>query len=331
MAVAQEIRATPPPSVVYSARDPAAIKQFRTNPAIVRGMVDRLVLAVTGQPDIVKAWRSLVSPEDKIGIKISAAGGELFTTRRAVVNAIVDGLVAAGHRRDSIIVWDRELDGIKAAGYGAEGYQLRSIAPRDGYDAEAQFTAPLLGKLVWGDLKYIPRRGENPLDADDENTSQVSHFARVLSKEVTKIINVPVMSDSHLTGLAGCLYNMTIPNVDNWRRFGQTRGVSAYAMAELYNDPMISQKVVLNIMDGLIAGYAAGPQSHPNFSLHHATLLASRDPVAVDALALERIESWRANAKLPAIGELAAHVQLAAQFGLGNADRARIRLQEVAR
>jgi hypothetical protein len=124
---------------------------------------------------------------------------------------------------------------------------------------------------------------------------------------------------------------MTLPNVDNWRRFGQPRGVSAYAMAELYNDPIISKKVVLNIMDGLVAGYAAGPQSHPNYSLHHATLLASRDPVAIDAIALERIERWRANAKLPAIGELAAHVQIAGQFGLGNADRTRLRLQEVAR
>src|SRR5437762_7972733 len=104
-------------------------------------MVDRLVLAVTGQPDVGKAWGSLVAPNDKIGIKISAAGGELFTTHHAVVNAIVDGLVAAGHSRQDIIVWDRSLGGIKDAGYrpGEEGYQLKSIPPREGYDAKAAF------------------------------------------------------------------------------------------------------------------------------------------------------------------------------------------------
>jgi len=69
-------------------------------------MVNRLVLAVTAQPDLARAWGSLVSPNDKIGIKISAAGGELFTTHRDVVNAIVDGLVAAGCPRRNIIVWD---------------------------------------------------------------------------------------------------------------------------------------------------------------------------------------------------------------------------------
>ena len=184
-------------------------------------MVDRLVLAVTGQPDVAKAWASLVAPNDKIGIKISAAGGELFTTHHAVVNAIVDGLVAAGHARKDIIVWDRSLGGIKGAGYrpDAEGYQLKSIPPRDGYDAKAGFAAPLLGKLIWGDLEYRADLGKRVPLSDTENTSNVSHFSKIIANDVTKIINVPVMSNSETNGIAGCLYNVTIPNIDNWRRF----------------------------------------------------------------------------------------------------------------
>src|SRR5437764_14790162 len=108
-------------------------------------MVDQLIIAITSQPDVAKAWTSLVAPSDKIGIKISAAGGELFTTHRDIVNAIVDGLVAAGHSRNSIIVWDRSLGGIGAAGYrpDKEGYRMRSIAPHAGYDPRAVFTVPL--------------------------------------------------------------------------------------------------------------------------------------------------------------------------------------------
>src|SRR5256885_12780090 len=146
----------PAQSIVYSARDQAAISQYQPNTARVRGMVDRLVLAVTGEHDLARAWGSLVSPNDKIGIKISAAGGELFTTHRDIVNAIVDGPVAAGHPRNSIIVWDRSLGGIKEAGYrpDKEGYQMKSIAPRDGYDPKAVFTAPMTGRLIWGDLEF---------------------------------------------------------------------------------------------------------------------------------------------------------------------------------
>src|SRR5438128_10148915 len=79
-ALAEAPRPAPTPSIVFVAHDAKAITDYRENPRIVHAMVDRLVLAVTGQPDVAKAWSSLVAPNDKIGIKISAAGGELFNT-----------------------------------------------------------------------------------------------------------------------------------------------------------------------------------------------------------------------------------------------------------
>jgi Domain of unknown function (DUF362) len=333
LAFAQRAQTLPGRSIVYAAHDSAAIKDYRTDPSVVHAMVNRLVLAVTGQKDLARAWASLVSPDDKIGIKISAAGGELFTTHRDVVNAIVDGLVVAGHPRNSIIVWDRSLGGMKDAGYrpSTEGYRMMSVAPRDGYDPKAIFTAPLTGKLVWGDLDFRGDRGPVPLGSDREETSDQSHFARIVSSEVTKIINVPVMSDSSTNGVAGCLYNATIPNIDNWRRFTQGSGYGRAVIAELYNNPLIGNKVVLNIMDGLIAEYAGGPQSQPNYALHHATLLASKDPVAIDVLALRQIEEWRANARLPSIAPFASHVLFAGQLGIGCADLSRVEIRNADR
>jgi hypothetical protein len=332
-ALAQSAPTLPERSIVYSTRDTRAIKEYRTDPAVVRAMVNRLILAVTAQPTLARAWASLVSPEDKIGIKISAAGGELFTTHRDVVTAIVESLVAAGHSRSSIIVWDRSLEGIREAGYnpGAEGYQLKSIAPKDGYDAKSIFTAPLTGKLIWGDLDFQGGRGPIPLGSDLEETSDQSHLSRIVSSEVTKIINVPVMSDSSTNGVSGCLYNVTIPNIDNWRRFAQGSGYGRAIIAELYNHPSIGKKVVLNIMDGLIAQYAGGPQSQPNYAVHHATLLASKDPVAIDVLTLRQIEEWRANARLPSLAPLATHILFAGQLGIGCSDLARVEVRNADR
>ena len=279
-----------------------------------------------------KAWGSLIAPNEKIGIKISAAGGELFTTRHDVVTAIVDGLVAAGHPRSSIVVWDRSLEGIKGAGYKkADGFQLKAIAPRDGYDLKATLTAPLLGKLIWGDVDYISDGGRSVPLSDTENTSDVSHFSRILSSEVTKIINVPVLSNSTTNGIAGCLYNMTIPNIDNWRRFALGTGFGAESVAIIYSNPVISQKVVFNLMDGLAAQYAGGPVSQPNFALHHATLYASKDPVAVDAVALKRLDEWRSKSNVPPIDRLASYVQTATTVGLGNSDMSRIEVRNVGR
>ncbi|PYL24876.1 MAG: hypothetical protein DMF37_06455 [Verrucomicrobia bacterium] len=297
--LAQGPQPMPTPSVVYAVHDPDSIKDYTTKPRVVREMVNRLVLATTGQPDVARAWASLVAPNDKIGIKISAAGGELF----------------------------------KDAGYrpAIDGYQLEAIAPRDGYDPKAILSAPLVGKLIWGDFEYRSDKGKMPMLSDTENTSNVSHFSKIISTEVTKIINVPVMSISERNGIAGCIYNVTIPNIDNWRRFSQGSRFGAESLAEIYSDPLIAKKVVFNLMDGLVAQYAGGPQSQPNYAVHHGTLYASKDPVALDAIALGRLEQWRAHASLPAIGPMAAYIGFASQLGLGNSAPNRIEIRNVGR
>jgi uncharacterized protein (DUF362 family) len=331
--MAQGQQPAPTPSIVYAVRNPDSIKQYKTNPHIVREMVNRLVMAVTGQSDAAKAWGSLVSPGERVGIKISAAGGELFTTHHDIVNAIVDGLAAAGHPRSSIIVWDRSLGGIKEAGYRptVDGYQVKAIAPHEGYDAKAMLSAPLAGKLVWGDFEYVGDTGKMPLFADADATSNVSHFSKLISSDVDKIINVPVMSVSETNGIAGCIYNMTIPNIDNWRRFAQGSRFGAGSLAEIYANPLIAKKVVLNLMDGLMAQYAGGPQPQPNYAVHHGTLYASKDPVALDAIALKLLEEWRKRGSLRPVGPVAAYIDVASELGLGNSATNRIEVKNIGR
>jgi uncharacterized protein (DUF362 family) len=331
--LAQDQQPAPTPSIVYAVRNPDSINQYKTNPHIVREMVNRLVMAVTGESDVAKAWGSLVSPSERVGIKISAAGGELFTTHHDIVNAIVDGLAAAGHPRSSIVVWDRSLGGIKEAGYrpSVDGYQVKAIAPHDGYDAKAMQSAPLVGKLIWGDFEYAGDTGKMPLFADTDATSNVSHFSKIISSDVDKVINVPVMSVSETNGIAGCIYNMTIPNIDNWRRFAQGSRFGAGSLAEIYANPLIAKKVVFNLMDGLMAQYAGGPQPQPNYALPHGTLYASKDPVALDAVALKRLEEWRKRGILRPVGPMAAYIDVANQLGLGNSAANRIEVKNIGR
>ncbi len=304
----------PPKSVVWCAADDSSITNFKENPAVVRRMVDNVVMATTDTPDITAAWRSLVKPGDRVGIKISAAGGKYFSTHPAVVGAIVDGLEAAGIPSKDIIVWDRA--GLAAAGYVEHpgGYQVRSIAPVHGYDSQAVITSAVAGKLIWGDIDFFKRDPKNPLELSDrDQISADSHLCKILSQVVTKIINVPVFSSSETAGVAGALYNVTVPNVDNWRRFA---GNDSF-ICDLYSDPRIGSKVVINIMDGLIAQYAGGPDFEPNFAVRHARIYASKDPVALDAVALGQIDRWRADAKLPRVAPYAEYLRTAAIMGLG--------------
>ena len=288
---------------------------------MTRRMVDQLVMDVTGQSSVAGAWRTLVSPNDRVGIKVATAGAPYCVSHTGVVEAIVAGLEQAGIPRKKVIVWDRDPETLRAAGFdGHGGYSVRAIDPPRGYDREATFTASVLGKLIWGDLLFREkvRRADGKRATEADQLSSTSHFAAILSRDVTKIINVPVLTEEAGCGVAGALYNMTLPNVDNWRRFLQLDASNTESIASLYADEHIAPKVVLHIMDALIAQYAGGPRFQPNYAFAHETIYASRDPVALDVVGLRKLEEWRKPAKLAPIGDRAEWLKTAEQLGIGH-------------
>lgn len=321
-------------SRVYYAMDANAIGPARSVQArVVRRMVDSLICSVTGTHSVAQAWRSLVSPEDKVGIKVSAAGRSVSGTNPEVVDAIADGLIEAGVPARNIIVWDKNIEDLLAAGFKKNGarYVLEGIDPKTGYDQQSQVSAPVLGKLIWGDSKFGERSGHRFVDllASGDQLSSQSFFAKVLTTKVTKVINVPSLVDSYLTGINGGIVNMTLSNIDNWRRFAKAASEGGSYIAEIYVDPTIREKVVLTLLDALILQYAGGPFADPNFSIANYALFASKDAVAVDAIALRLIEEVRKANKLPSVKPMTAYLEAATQLGLGESAEWRIQTVRV--
>lgn len=296
-------------------------------------MVDEVIKAATSEKDIGRAWRKLVSPKDKIGIKINAAGGKGFSTRLGVVRAILDGLEQAGVNLKNVVIWDRDLSELRDAGFDPKqlGAQVRGIDPPRGWDRSAAFAAPVLGKLIWGDLLFVEKNKKivgKPTTESDQ-LSATSHFSTIVTKDLTKIINVPTLSDDAGCGVAGAFYNVGVRNLDNWRRFVSPGMPAADSLPDIYDDPNIGPKVVIQILDGLIAQYAGGPESNPNYAFPHATIYASTDPVAIDAVAARSIEAWRKMAKLPSIARRVEWLKYAQEIGIGVADSKKINLVSV--
>jgi uncharacterized protein (DUF362 family) len=330
-------------SIVYRVENSQAIVDYEPNPGAVRRMVDDLVMAVTGTQTVSSAWESLVKPSDIVGIKVCANGAPLFSTHPAVVNAIVAGLMEAGIPPQNIVVWDREQNLLKLAGFRSRFGGYRLMWSEGNYDPKAVITSPISGKLIYGDLLFAskqpdilweevtPERQEKdkkkPRNID--NLSDESHLSNVLTHAVTKVINVPVLSDHFLCGLSGALFNMTIQNLDNWRRLIQDPVNGDPSIPEAYADPRVSDKVVLNVMDGLIALYAGAPMGDANYAIHLGTLYASKDPVALDAIALKMIDQWRIEAQMEPASKVAKYLPTAFTYGLGNADLNKIEVVDV--
>jgi len=318
-----------PPVKVFYALDLSVLGPDREpDRAIVRRMVDALVRGVTARPSAASAWRTLVSPTDVVGIKVSTAAGPIGGTKPAVVEAVAAGLREAGIPRERILVWDRNKEDLLTAGFRTNSglYTLRWINPADGYDKKAQVSAPVLGKLVWGDRAFGILEDQRSADLMDngEQLSNRSFFAGILSRDVTKVIHIPSATDSFLTGINGALADMTLSNLDNWRRFVRAPDHGDPYLAEIYSDPMIREKVVLTLLDALVLQYAGGPGPNPNFTSDNMAVFASRDPVAIDATLLEMLEELRKQAKLPPLAPMTRYIQSATQLGLGEHSPARI-------
>lgn len=252
-------------------------------------MVNRGITNFTGQTTVAAAWRTLVSTQDVVGIKVFSMAGEISGTRPAVVAAVIHGLIEAGLPPRHIIIWDKRADDLRAAGY----FKLATLlhvraegAVETGYDP-TNFYLPdsaIIGNLVYGDLEF-GKRGDD--------VGRKSFVTKILSKQVTKIISIAPLLNQPSAGVCGHLYGLAFGSVDNTLRFRNDPDRLAVAIPEINALPSVGDRVALNITDALIGQYEGGA----SILLHYSTVLDelwfSKDPVALDTLAIQELDHER--------------------------------------
>jgi len=297
-----------------------------------RQMVDEALRTLTSAPDIGTAWTRLgITPQDVVGIKISTEGGSALCTHHALVQAICDGLREAGVPSTQIIIWDKFQDKMRRASYAprtasSSNAAIASVVPGDNYDPDVFYKNEIVGRLMWGDFHFMQKRGFSGTGSN--SILNRSYYTKFLTQICTKIINVPVLTDNRFVGMSGCLSTLALDSVDNNRRFQGPRTFGDPAI-EILDQKFIRRKVVVNILDALVAQAAGGPAFNPQFCQSLGAIYVSRDPVAIDSLALPRLEKMRRAMGVPPIGNTASHIKDAVYYKLGTTDPSRIQLVRV--
>ncbi|HEV2453936.1 MAG TPA: hypothetical protein VGY98_06720 [Verrucomicrobiae bacterium] len=274
---------------VVVVQNPDAISNFQANDVIVQAMVDRGITNLTGHVGVTAAWRSLVSTQDVVGIKVFSAAGEISGTRPAVVAGVVRGLIHAGLPPSQIIIWDKRVEDLRAAGYfnRARQWGVRvEGAVQAGYDPTNYYQpdSAIIGNLVFGDLEF---------GKTGDNVGRRSFVTKILSREVTKIISIAPLLNQSSAGVCGHLYSMAFGSVDNTLRFENDPDRLAVAIPEINALPAVGDRVVLNITDALIGQYEGGASVLLHYSTDLNQLWFSRDPVALDTLAIRELDHER--------------------------------------
>ncbi|PYI81838.1 MAG: hypothetical protein DME26_19160, partial [Verrucomicrobia bacterium] len=283
-----------PRARIVIVHDPAAMAAFNPSWEKVQALVDQGITNFTGRPTVAEAWRSLVSTQDTVGIKVFSSAGPNSGTRPAVVAGVVTGLLKAGVPPRQILIWDRQWDDLNAAGFVklADRYGIRANASaKAGYDETNAYESPLLGQLVWGDLEFM-RKGEG--------MGRKSFVTKLVTKEITKIINITPLLNHNSAGVSGNLYGLAMGSVDNTLRFESSADRLATAVPEIYALPVLGDRVVLNIVDALICQYH-GEHSRLHYSTALNELRFGTDPVALDVLSLQELNRQRERLKVPIV------------------------------
>jgi uncharacterized protein (DUF362 family) len=159
------------------------------------------------------------------------------------------------------------------------------------------------------------------------NGGKHSYFTKICTQEVDKIINIPILKNAGAS-VTLCLKNLAYGAISNTGRLHKQ--LWSETCAEVCAFPPIRDKVVLNIVDGLIGCYQGGPGANPQFITDFKCMLFGSDPVAVDRIGYDIIFQRRVAEGIQKEESPRGRqfMDMAQNLGLGTADKEKIILIE---
>jgi len=307
----------------------------------VRDMLRRGMIELTGAPDWVSAWRMFVSPGEVIGLKLNPVSRPYVMSSPETVQEIIVCLEAAGIKRKDIIAYDRYKQEFYEAGFDKwlpEGVRVSWAA--DYYDNTQQ-------KIDGYDPDhYMDMQLTLPGYDFTNDTARRSYASNFMTKQVDKLINLPLLKHHQSAGLTIALKNLSHGLVNNVNRSHSSPELNSCGqfIPTSVSIPVIRNKTVLNICDAVKALYHGGPGLNPKkakYVWEHNRMFFSTDPVAMDRIGWDQIDAKRAAMGMDplAIARRDAdsgfvrmqpeHVDISGALGLGVADRNKIEHKKI--
>jgi hypothetical protein len=199
----------------------------------------------------------------------------------AIVAETVRRLIEVGIPATQIYLYERfqnQLDAVNYAPHLPEGVRIvaaehaNEYSDNSGYDPATYVEADLFG---------------------EEDTR--SNMMRLVTRRLTKIINIPNIKDHGATGATGCLKNIAYGSFSNVARTHSRGRSHTYSfVGTLASVEPLRSRTVLQIMDGLRGVWHGGPFAPTRrYVFYPKRILFGTDPVAIDHLLLDIVDAKR--------------------------------------
>jgi len=329
------------PGQVIAVHSPKCVDDAteRIQPDVVREMMTRGMLTLTGASNLRDAWSRFITKDDVVGIKVNCVGRPHVVSSPEVVSEVVRNVTAIGVPLERIHVYERFESQMQEAGYERavpKGVQYFGAERDRGTN-----------------LSYDPAMYVEVDFFGEEDTR--SNVIRLVSRDLTKIINIPNIKDHAASGVTGCLKNIAYGSFSNVARSHKS-GVTHTRtfIGTLAASEPVRSRTVLQIMDGTKGVWHGGPfADNKEFRFLPKQMMFGTDPVAIDRLALDIVDAQRKakgaisvwdrdpkylrtrdtpkepNPNVNAYIREPGHIEYASRLGLGVYDLQRIRIKRI--
>ncbi|HGY54934.1 MAG TPA: DUF362 domain-containing protein [Caldithrix abyssi] len=236
-------------------------------------LLDKALMAFFNRDDPISAWKQVVRPGERVGLKVNCLAGR-GSTHTALVDHIAERLQEAGIDAGDILIWDRFNRDLEDGGFTIRdsGNRVRCYGNDSvGFEYDLQ---------MYG--------------------SAASRVTKIVTRQCDAIINLPLLKDHSIAGVTCSLKNM-FGAIHNPNKFHIKHGDPYIADVNRY--PALYGKIRLHICDALEAQYQGGPSFMPHWRWIYNGLLVAQDPVALDYTGWQIIEKKRKEMGLPSLKE----------------------------
>ncbi len=328
----------PFPGRVVAVEHPGVILRNSYQPEPVQNMMRRGMRELTGAPSWIDGWRMLFEKGDVVGIKVSPVGGKNLSSDALVLQEILAGLKEAGVPLSDTIVFNRYKEETIAAGID------RWLPPGLRWDAASEKYDEWQHDMGGYDPEHylemaLIKPGEDFRDAHMRR----SYVARIVTKQINKFINLPVLKHHQSAGVTICLKNMSHGMVNNVNRSHVTPTLNACGVfiPSVVSLPVIREKATLHICDAVKASFHGGPGGKEKYIWEHKTMYFATDPVALDKTGLKVIDEKRVRMGMQPLAlakpdndshflnSQIEHIEIAGMLGLGVFEDEKIQVKRV--
>ncbi len=284
------------PGKVVQVQDDKVMPDANPDSKIVHQMFSTGIEHLTGK-NVDESFSLLFEKDDIVGIKVNPVGAGLISTRLEVVDAVIDWLIKKGLPKKNIVIWDRFDYMLADAGFTPERYPGIRIEGLQTMD-EAAAAGETEDDRKWLDSQgnhvsqsnfdkdiYYWADVEGPKDKPYLNqhvfNGKYSYYGKLITKDLMKIINIPVFKNTG-NGISMATKNIGYGAICNTNRLHKPLFFDV--CTEVLAHPVVRDKLVLNIIDGLRAQYDGGPMPAAQFTYLYNNLFFATDPFALDMI-----------------------------------------------